>query len=62
MKRILADAGKPEVPGLYDSLARAFWWAAVPKLARDQQRIDDVDSTGPDHAAEASRYELLAQT
>lgn len=55
MKRMLADAGKPDVPGLYVSRACAYWWATVPTLARDQKRIEDVDSSGPDHAADACR-------
>jgi hypothetical protein len=62
MKRLLADAGKPDVPGLYVSRACAYWWATVPVLARDSKRIEDVDSSGPDHAADACRYGLLAQT
>ncbi len=62
MKRMLADAGKPDVPGLYISRACAYWWATVPTLARDLKRVEDVDSSGPDHAADACRYGLLAQT
>lgn len=61
MKRMLADAGKPDVPGLYISRACAYWWATVPTLARDQKRVEDLDTTGPDHAADATRYGLLAQ-
>jgi hypothetical protein len=60
MKRLLADAGKPDVPGLYVSRACRYFWATVPSLARDQRRIEDVDSTGPDHAADAARYGCLA--
>lgn len=59
MRRMLADAGKPDVPGLYVSRACEYFWATVPHLARDQKRIEDVDSTGPDHAADACRYGLL---
>jgi terminase large subunit-like protein len=59
MKRMLADAGKPDVPGLYISRSCAYWWATVPYLARDQRRVEDVDSSGPDHAADACRYGLL---
>ncbi len=61
MRRMLADAGKPDVPGLYVSRACEYWWATVPYLARDQKRVEDVDSSGPDHAADASRYGLLRQ-
>lgn len=56
MRRLLADAGKPDVPGLYVSRACEYFWSTVPYLARDQRRVEDVDSSGPDHAADAVRY------
>lgn len=59
MRRLLADAGKPDVPGLYVSRACEYFWATVPNLARDQKRVEDVDSSGPDHAADAVRYGCL---
>jgi hypothetical protein len=59
MRRLLADAGKPDVPGLYASRACAYFWETVPFLARDEKRVDDVDSSGPDHAADAVRYGCL---
>lgn len=62
MRRLLADAGKPDVPGLYVSRACEYWWATVPYLARDQKRVEDLDSSGPDHAADACRYGLLRQS
>lgn len=62
MRRLLADAGKPDVPGLYISRGCAYFWATVPHLARDQKRIEDVDSSGPDHGADACRYGLLRQS
>ncbi len=61
MRRMLADAGKPDVPGLYVTRACEYWWATVPYLARDQKRVEDVDSSGPDHAADACRYGILRQ-
>ncbi len=61
MKRMLADAGKPDVPGLYISRACEYAWATLPYLARDQKRIEDLDSTGPDHAADALRYGLTRE-
>jgi hypothetical protein len=54
MNHMLADAGKPDVPGLYISFACEYFWATVPYLARDQKRIEDLDSSGPDHRAEAT--------
>lgn len=59
MRRLLADAGKPDVPGLYVSRSCEYFWATVPYLARDTKRVEDVDSSGPDHAADACRYGLL---
>jgi hypothetical protein len=59
MKRLLANAGRPDVPGLYVSRLCGYWWATVPTLARDEKRVEDLDTTGPDHAADACRYGLL---
>lgn len=61
MRRLLADAGKPDVPGLYVARNCRYWWATVPTLARDTRRVEDVDSSGPDHAADACRYACLQQ-
>ena len=44
--------------GLYVSRRCSYFWSTVPYLARDPRRIDDVDSRGPDHAADACRYAL----
>ncbi len=62
MKRLLSDAGKPDRSGLYISRACSYWWNTVPYLARDEKRAEDLDSSGPDHAADACRYGLLAET
>jgi hypothetical protein len=61
MRRLLADAGKPDKPGLYVSRACEYFWATVPHLARDQRRVEDVDSSGPDHGGDACRYGILRQ-
>jgi hypothetical protein len=61
MRRLLQDAGKPDVPGLYISRAAEYFWGTVPYLARDPKRAEDVLSTGPDHAADAVRYGCLYQ-
>lgn len=58
MRRMLADAGKPDVPGLYVSRSCRYWWQTVPSLPRDPRNPEDVDSTAPDHAADACRYGL----
>lgn len=59
MRRMLADAGKPDVPGLYISRSCEYFWSTAPFLARDRKRVEDVDSSGPDHAADACRYGIL---
>lgn len=59
MRRLLADAGKPDVPGLYISRGCEYFWSTVPYLARDVKRVEDVDSSGPDHGADAVRYGCL---
>ncbi|WP_371233609.1 phage terminase large subunit [Pseudomonas sp. QE6] len=61
MRRLLADAGKPDVPGLYISRGCTYLWETLPTLARDQKRVEDVDSSGPDHGADAVRYGCLRQ-
>jgi len=58
MRRMLADAGKPDVPGLYIARRCEYFWQTVPYLARDPRRPDDVDSRGPDHCCDATRYSL----
>jgi len=59
MRRLLEDAGKPDVPGLYISRGCEYFWATVPYLARCPKKVEDVDSTGPDHGADAVRYGCL---
>lgn len=61
MRRLLQDAGKPDVPGLYISRICEYFWATVPFLGRDPKKIDDVDSRGPDHGADTCRYGCLRQ-
>lgn len=61
MRRMLADAGKPDLPGLYISRGCDYFWSTVPYLARDEKRVEDLDTGGPDHAADAVRYGLLRQ-
>jgi len=60
MRRMLADAGKPDMPGLYVSRSCRYWWQTVPALPRDTRNPEDVDTTAPDHAADACRYALTA--
>jgi len=59
MRRLLQDAGKPDVPGLYIARNCEYFWSTVPFLGRDPKKTDDVDSRAADHAADACRYGVL---
>ncbi len=59
LRRLMADAGKPDVPGLYIARNCTFFWQTVPVLPRDPRRPEDVDSSANDHAADAARYGCL---
>lgn len=59
MRRLLADAGKVDVPGLYISRGCTYFWETVPYLGRDAKRVEDVGSQGADHSADAVRYGCL---
>jgi hypothetical protein len=60
LRRLLADAGKPDVPGLYLSRLCEYAIATLPVLERDPRRVEDLDSRGPDHACDALRYGVIA--
>lgn len=59
MRRMLSDAGKLDTPGLYISRGCTYFWDTLPYLARDTKRVEDLESTGPDHGADACRYGLM---
>ncbi|MBD3615842.1 MAG: hypothetical protein HUJ22_04650 [Gracilimonas sp.] len=59
MRRLLQDAGKPDKPGLYISRKCDYFWSTVPYLDRDPRNAEDLDTRGPDHAADACRYGLM---
>ena len=59
LRRLLQDAGKPDLPGLYIARNCEYFWETVPTLGRDPRRPEDLDSRGPDHAADAIRYGCL---
>jgi hypothetical protein len=62
MRRMLNDAGKPDVPGLYVSTRCGQFWLTVPSLPRDPRHPEDVMTNGvADHAADAARYAVLTQ-
>ncbi|GAB6061152.1 terminase family protein [Desulfonatronum parangueonense] len=61
LRRLMADAGKLDVPGLYIARNCEYLWATLPYLARDPRKSDDVDTRGPDHGADCLRYGCLRQ-
>ena len=60
MRTLLAQAGSTE-PGLYISRACTYGWDTLPFLERDPRRPEDMDSTGPDHWADACRYGCMRE-
>jgi len=51
--------GKPDVPRLYIARRCEYFWGDRSFSPPDPRRVEDVDSRGPDHAADARRYALL---
>lgn len=49
-----------EDPGIFIFDNCLQWIRTVPVLARDSKKIDDVDTTAEDHAADETRYRILA--
>ncbi len=57
-----ASSGAVDKPGLYVNGSRCpYWLETVPVAARDPRKPDDLDSRGPDHACDCTRYLLLAR-
>jgi len=46
-------------PGLYVHERCRYWWETVPYLPRNPRAPEDVDTTAPDHAADATRYAVM---
>ncbi len=59
MRRLLADAGKVDVPGLYISRNCSYFWETVPSLGRDPRKAEDLDTRQPDHSADSVRYACM---
>ena len=54
------DGLPPESPALYVFATCVDWIRTVPVLRRDGKKPDDVDTDAEDHAADETRYRLLA--
>jgi len=59
MRILLSQAGKPDLPGLYIARNCTYAWETLPSLPRDPRNHEDVDSSAPDHAADALRYACI---
>lgn len=66
MRQLLHNAKERNgQPGMWISARCKYFWQTVPFLQRDPSRPEDIITTGPDHAGDASRYgamELMAAT
>lgn len=38
-----------------------YWWRTLPSLQQDEHDADDVDTDGPDHAADGTRYWAMSR-
>lgn len=47
MRRLLQDAGKPDVPGLYIARRCEYFWSTVSYPGRDPRYVEDLDSRAP---------------
>ena len=63
MREMLEESGKdhPEKPGLWIFETCTDWIRTVPILQQDERRPDDVDTDLEDHAADETRYCLMAR-
>jgi hypothetical protein len=59
LRRLMADAGKPDVPGLYIARHCEYLWNTLPYLPRDPKKLDDLDTRANDHGADALRYGIM---
>lgn len=61
LRTLMAQAGQPDVPGLYISKSCAYVWETLPSLPRDPRNPEDLDTRAIDHAADAIRYGCLQE-
>jgi hypothetical protein len=59
LRRLMSDAGKPDVPGFYAARNCSYFWETVPTLPRDPRKPNDLDSRACDHSADMCRYAVL---
>jgi hypothetical protein len=56
VKELMQGAGDPKKAGLYVTRSCGYWLATVPYLPRHPRNVEDVDSSGPDHALDSTSY------
>lgn len=59
LRRLMSDAGKPDVPGFYAARNCSYFWETVPTLPRDPCKQNDLDTRAVDHSADMVRYAVL---
>jgi hypothetical protein len=59
MQNMLEAAKTRSGPGLFISERCKYFWQTVPFLQRDEVRPEDMDTRGPDHAADCVRYAAM---
>ena len=57
---LLDGAGDPYAPGLYFTGRCDSIWSLFPKLTYCEKNPEDIDTTQPDHSADALRYAITA--
>lgn len=60
MATLMEAAGSPVLPGLYATERCLSFWACTPMLVYDDKNPLDINSSGPDHTADADRYVIMA--
>lgn len=63
MRQMLAAAKERNgSPGMWVSERCKYFWQTVPFVQRDDSRPEDIETGGPDHAADAARYAVMHAT
>ncbi|MDP2374268.1 phage terminase large subunit [Reyranella sp.] len=58
-QRLVATKEGNGQPGMWITARCRYFWETVPYIQRDDARPEDIDTMGPDHAADAARYAVM---
>ena len=61
MRRMFADAGAPDRPGLFVARHCDQFWQTAPTIGRDPRKIEDLESRQNDPALDALRYGVMRE-